>query len=327
MSDTITDTELKELFGGKVKTGGNNKSHYVSNCFYCNKSNHFYINRKTQLWDCKKCGEEGNIVKLLHFLGKLFLLGDFKSIDRNKLTLLSDYKSEDEDDEEIVLDPEVRMLPKKFYTVDDDEYLSSRGFGADILKKYGIGYCKDPKLKDYVIIPIYEKNECRGYLGRLNWDRSKIERMKSKGFKKIIRWKNDDGAKFSHLLFGFNEITENTKTVILLEGVPDKISLDIILGLDDQEEIKCCATFGKKISRTQIMKLLSKGVERVILIFDEDAIGEMKKYGKIISQFFNVNITFTYNKDINDSSESEVLEIFDRLHDVHYFDRKFVKRL
>lgn len=319
---TLSDLDLKSILNNP-KVAGNNGSHYTATCPYCGKAKHFYINRVKQQWDCKKCGVEGNIVKLLQYLNRLFMLGDFRSIERSKLTLLSEMQ-EDADDE-IELIPETRKVPRRFKRVYSDEYLEGRKFKPYVFNKYKIGYSITKK--NHVLILIEEGGECVGHLGRLTWSKEKIERAKKKGIKIPPRWDNDAGAQFSNLLFGFNEITENTKTVILLEGVPDKITLDDILELDSQELIKCCATFGKKISKTQIMKLLSKGIENVILIFDEDAIREMKRYGKILSRFFNVKITFTYDKDINDSETDDVLKIFDRLSDIHYFDRKFVKKL
>lgn len=37
----------------------------IGTCPLCNKTKHFYINRDTGLWDCKSCGEKGNIYTLL----------------------------------------------------------------------------------------------------------------------------------------------------------------------------------------------------------------------------------------------------------------------
>ncbi len=324
-SISIPDEDLRSLFDGKLRKGGRNQ--YITTCPYCRKEAHFYINRNTQLWDCKKCMEEGNIIKLLQYLGKLFLLGEFKSIDRTKLKSLSEFGHSVNDDE-IDLEPEKRRLPIGFKRVYEDDYLFSRKFTKDNLQKLKVGYSNlKPKLKDYIILAIEEENECRGYLARLTWSKEKLERWERKTGRKKPRYLNDRGAKFSNLLFGYDEITNNTDTVILLEGFTDKVTLDNILELDSQEEIKCCCTFGKKISQSQILKLLKKGIKNIILIYDYDAIREIKRYGKILNEFFNVKITFTYNKDINESSVEETIAIFEELYDVHYFDRKFVKKL
>ena len=41
------------------------KNHYQADCPFCLKGQHFYINRTTFKWDCKKCSEFGNLYKLL----------------------------------------------------------------------------------------------------------------------------------------------------------------------------------------------------------------------------------------------------------------------
>lgn len=37
----------------------------IGTCPFCSKKNHFYINRNTGQWDCKKCGKSGNIYSFL----------------------------------------------------------------------------------------------------------------------------------------------------------------------------------------------------------------------------------------------------------------------
>ena len=312
---SIPDEDLKSLFTGYRR----NSNHYITTCPYCNKEKHFYINIRTQQWDCKKCGEDGNIIKLLHHLGKLFLLGEFKSIDRNKIKLLSEV----EDGEEITeINLPNRKLPFGFKRVYKDDYLKSRKFTKKNLKKLRVGYTSiKPSLKNYIIFAIDEEDGCKGYVARYT-------KPIAKGDKKTLRYRNDKGVKFSQLLFGYNEIIKDkTDTVILVEGLMDKVTTDNILQLDNQDEIKCNCTFGKKISNFQILKLLKKGVKNIILIFDYDAISEMKKYGIILEQFFNVQIGFTFRKDINDSTTEEVMEIFYNLKDVGEFNRKIVKIL
>lgn len=40
----------------------------LANCFLCDKEQHFYINDKKGLWDCKSCGESGNLYTFLSLL-------------------------------------------------------------------------------------------------------------------------------------------------------------------------------------------------------------------------------------------------------------------
>jgi hypothetical protein len=316
----ISDEDLKSILG-KVKLGSRN--HYISDCPLCGKNGHFYIQRDTQLWDCKKCGEEGNIIKLLVAVNKLFLLGEYKSIDRNKITLLTEIS---EFEEEIDVETPERKKPVGFKRVYSDKYLENRKINSDNFHKFDIGYTDlKPSLKDYVIFLIKEESEVKGYVARLNWSKEKIKKYEKETGIKKPRYRNDKGAKFSNLLFGYDEINENTNTLILVEGLIDKITLDNILCLDEQDEIKCCATFGKKISQFQILKMLSKNLKKIILIFDDDAIPEMKKYGSILSNFFQVEMTYTIGKDINDSSEEDVINMFDRLMSVEKFNRRAVK--
>lgn len=321
---TITDKELREVLG-QFKKGGTGQ--YIATCPFCGKEGHFYINRLSQLFDCKRCGEEGNIVKLLKHAGKLYMIGEFKSIDRKKISLLGELALED--DEEIELNPPKRKLPYGFTRLKSDPYWNDRGFTKKDFNKYKIGETNMfSKFENYSIISVEENGVCVGYLARIKLDKKQIKIQEAETERKVLRYRNDKGAKFSHLLLGIDEINENTDTVILLEGFPDKVTLDRILELDNQDEIKCCCTFGKKLSMSQLLKLLSKGIKNVILIFDYDAIKEMKKYGSKLSELFSsVLIGFTFGKDINDSTEQEVLELFGKLKTPETFKRKTVKTL
>lgn len=313
----IEDIELKSLLTNP-KMGS--KNHYVCDCPFCGKERHFYISRSTQLWDCKKCGEEGNIVRLLSHLGKLFMLGQFKSIERGKIKSLSEFVEDDYEEKIETLDVKSCKPPIGFKRIESDEYLLSRKMKLSNFSKFKIGYTKlVPSLKNYIIFLIEEDGECKGYISRYT-------KPIPKGSKKL-RYNNAKNVNFSHLLFGYDEITKNTETVIVVEGLFDKITLDNFLGLDEDESVKCVATFGKKISKFQVLKLQSKNVKNVVLIYDYDAIKEMKKYSIILDNYFNVKIGFTFSKDINDSNRKEVFEIFDRLKNPIEFNKKIVKVL
>lgn len=312
----ISDEELKELLDN-VRFGS--KNHYIADCPICGKAKHFYINRNSQMWDCKKCGEEGNIIGLLSHLGKLFMLGEFKSIDRTKILSLSEM-GHYEEEQITTLAVETTKLPTGFKRIYNDDYLKKRKICKRNFKEIKIGYTNlVPSLKDYIIFIIEEEGECKGYLSRYT-------KPIPKGSKRI-KYNNARGVNFSHLLFGFDQITKHTDTVIVVEGLFDKISIDNYLRLHEEDDIKCVATFGKKISQFQVLKLQSKGIKNLILIYDEDAIKEMKKYSLMLNEFFNVKVGFTYGGDINDSSQKEVFEIFSRLKTPSEFSKKVVKLL
>lgn len=315
-NDNIEDEELKELLDN-VRFGSQN--HYISDCPFCGKAKHFYINRKSQLFDCKKCGEEGNIISLLSHMGKLFMLGEFKSIDRTKIASLSEMRNY-ENEEITTLEVESKKPPVGFKRIFEDDYLKRRKITKRNFQEVKIGYTNlVPSLKDYIIFLIEEDGECKGYLSRY------VKKIPKES--KRIKYNNAKKVNFSHLLFGFDKITKSTETVIIVEGLFDKITIDNYLGLYKDDYIRSVATFGKKISHFQVLKLQSKGIKNLILIYDEDAIKEMKKYSLILSDYFNVEVGFTYGKDINDSSQSEVFEIFSRLKSPSDFNKKVVKLL
>lgn len=317
MAITIPKEDLESLFSG-WRNGP--RGEMITTCPYCSKSGHFYINRNTQLYDCKKCGEDGNIIKLLNFLGKLYLVGDFKSIERSKIKLLNEFGTE----QEIITDLKIpiRKLPFGFKRIYKNDYLTSRKFVKRNFEDNIIGITTlRPSLRDYVIFGVNESDGVKGFLSRYTKNIPKDKK------KFILRYRNDKGCNFSQLIYGFDKVVKETNTMILVEGLVDKITLDNILRLDLQKEIKAGATFGKKISQFQILKMLEAGIENVILIFDYDAIKEMKKFSVELSKYFNVLVGFTFLKDINDSSEKEVLSIFDELKNVNDFNRKTVKLL
>lgn len=291
--------------------------HIVTTCPFCNKENHFYINLNTQLWDCKKCGEDGNIFKLLNFLGKLYLVGDFKSIDRSYIKNLGEL--EEEKNKKIDLTTPERRLPYGFKRLYFNDYLKRRGFIKRNYEDHVIGFTNVKiKLKDYIIFSVMEDNICKGYVSRY---------IKDTKDKRIPRYKNDKGANFSKLFFGFNELNNLTNTVLLVEGLMDKITLDNYFKLYNQSDIKCLCTFGKKISSFQTIKLLEKGIKNIVLLYDEDAIKEMKKISLTLENFFNVAVGFTKNNDINDSSEKEIEYMFENLKSPLEFNRSTVSKL
>lgn len=314
----ISDDDLKDLLINPKPT---RSGQYIADCPLCGKEQHFYISRKTQMWDCKKCHEYGSIYKLLRLLDKTYLLAGSTVENKERIESIREMTQElvSNDDTELSELPVKKMPVGWKVSAKSTKYLLSRGITPEDCKRYNIGATDMfRKYENYVLIPVYDGGEIRGFLGR--YGARKVPDNK-------LRYNNSIGTEFAELLFGYDEITGNTSTVILVEGVFDKIAVDKVLHLWDGEEVKCVCTFGKKISDKQIKKLMLKGVTNVILLYDFDAVKEIKKYGLELEKYFVTSITYTNKKDIDECSEDEALEVFTQLKRPKEFNEGVIGKL
>ena len=107
-------------------------------------------------------------------------------------------------------------------------------------------------------------------------------------------------------------VEDETDTVILVEGIFDVIALTRKLVLYDNHRVVPVATFGKKISDTQIYKLQSKGVRSVIIAYDADATDAINKTAIQLNEFFDVTIAklIGNGKDFDEMDFWEVYDVF-----------------
>jgi len=299
----------------------NRRGQYICDCPFCGKPEHFYISKESQLWDCKKCGEFGSIYKLLKHLDKTYLIGGATVLDKDTITSLREWieKEIENESDELVPLPKV-LMPVGWKPRLATSYLINRGITDEDCIRYNIGYTTlMSKFKNYVLIPIFDNGVIRGFLGR--YGSKKVPKEK-------LRYNNSIGTAFSELLFGYDEIVKwKTRTVILVEGIFDKIAVDKFLNLWGNDEIKCVCTFGKKISDVQQKKLIFKGVTNVVLLYDFDAIKDIKKYGLELEKSFLTTITYTNKKDIDECTQEEALEVFSRLYKPRDFNTDVIGKL
>ena len=300
----ISESDLRDIL---VNPHINRRTREICcDCAFCGKEQHMYVSIDTQLWDCKRCGEHGSIIKLLRHLDKLYLLGGSTIDDNDEIKSLRDTSMEVEQAYEEDL-KDIRMPAGWRVLSNSCEYLLGRGIDGEICKRYNIGDTKlVERYKNYILIPIYDESKIRGFIGR--YANKVVPEDK-------LRYSNSLHTQFARLLFGYDEIvTGKTKTVILVEGVFDKIACDRYLSLWDSDDVKCVCTFGKKISESQIRKLEQKKISSVILLYDFDAVKEMKRYSVELEKHFETYITFTVKKDIDECTKQEALKVFSRLY-------------
>lgn len=307
----ISDEDLRSILHIEKETRSNQ---YIATCPWCNKSLHFYINRKTQMFDCKKCGVSGGIYKLLKFTDRLYLLGGVTVKKEESIKSIRQIEQEVvEESNEAKLLPSISMPAGYRVFGEINEYLKNRGITMKDIRHWKFGETRIlSRYMGYVLIPIYDNGEIRGYIGRY-------------GAKKIpdgkLRYSNSLHTDFSCLLFGYDDIVKGeTDTVIITEGLFDAIAVTKKLNLFADNSVRAVCTFGKKISQTQIQKLINKEIRNVILLYDYDALKEIKHYSAVLDEYFNTKVAVALNKkDIDECSSEEVIEVFNNIMDVRDF--------
>lgn len=322
-------SEIKEVILSILKNPivSGQRGWWLADCPYCGKSQHMGVifgNRITS-FVCFKCSEKGTIFRLLKHIGKLHVIRDFQTIhiDRpveNKILVRNS-------EIEIDLTMEEKDLPIGYRRIYSNEYLEGRNFTEQQFQIFPVGMTKiEPKFDKYLIFPIEDENKkIIGYIARTTLTKEAIIK-KERGGKKYLRYKNSLNTDFSKWLYGLNELN-NTETVILVEGIFDKYNVDRLMKLYDDDEIKCCACFGKKVSLAQIYRLQQKGVKNIIIIYDNDAVYESKRYSFELAKYFNVSVGFCKSKDPGDVTFDELVEIINDAQDPFSFSiGKVVKK-
>lgn len=306
---TIDDNDLRGIL---IDAKLNSTGQYICTCLFCGKPKHMYISQKTQRWDCKKCGSNGNIVTILKHVNRLDLIDE--PIVEFKTRIQSIREAAEELNESVEEDYTVNSikLPIGWKLALNNEYLFSRKLSNEDIRFYELGVTNIvPELTNYIIASVKEGGVVVGYVGR--YGHKNVPKNK-------LRYNNSKNVDFSKIIYGIDEVIKNkTHTVIIVEGIFDKFAVDRFLDLRNVDEIKCVCTFGKKFSKYQQGKLKLKNVNNIIMLYDIDAIREIKKISFEVQRLFTTNIIFTNKKDIDECSAQEAMEVFSNIYSPERF--------
>ena len=306
---------LNILPNGKLNASGKEITIDCPYCYYrecgiaINKDNHPF-----QCFRKKNCGVTTNIYGILRQLGKEDLLeGKEKTLNVFNNLENNIINNENKKETQLFDDKKVEK-PIGFYYKNNDWYLEKRGFVEKDFYYFLVGETDIwPKYKNYILFLIYEKELLKGFVGRHKYN----------GVPKYINSQEFDGEK---LLYNFDSINENTNIVILVEGIMDVVNITKLLNYDD--EVVCCGTFGAKVSNTQIKKIMYKGVQNIILLYDPDVIRKIKEYSYKLLQKFNTYVGDLGKVDPGELTYKQFCYVLDGLYDpFEYFISKVDKKI
>lgn len=242
---------------------------------FCNDpSNHLGINLESKLFSCWACGEKGGMDRLIQELEgctwseSQVILGQFQENPYKDIPLDVKYPETGSKtaylkdilfDQSLFSDP----WPKMHLN-----YLKGRDFDPEILiPKYRLKACYNVgKYKFRIIAPVIMDNKIVSFVGMDVTRQAKIPYKNASDSESVIPIKS--------CLYNLDNANE---TVILVEGITD------VWRIGDG----AVATLGKKVTMEQINLLIRKGIKRVYLLPDSDAIDEWEQLGFTIAPLFD----------------------------------------
>lgn len=319
MRKSITDELLYDL---NSKLDGSRRNILVQNCPFCGHDGFKYgiyvgndIGKKRfGMSNCYHCNRRfGNLQATLKALGREDLLPkETAELDDDDDVDVSEIFTDEIDDDLV----EVSM-PNGYKRCFKNKYLKSRGWVVDDYEYFPVGTNRafDREFEDYVILEVRDEGRRVGYVARSTLSKEEIDSYNSRHHFKIRRYKNSDeseGNGFSKMIYNYDAIEPmETHSVILCEGPFDVVGLNRKLELYDNKSIVPVATFGKKISQEQMFKLQKKGVEQIVIGYDNDAKETTSRVAMELDKYFDVLIADIPDGVGKDWDEMDVEDIYD----------------
>ena len=271
---------IKEYLNQKCITYKEANNELITTCVFCNKKDHLYFSPETSQYDCKKCGETGNIYTLSGHLGddKKDIIAD-NFIKEEKITYKKQVKSIPITKEKV--EKYHQNLPESIR-----EYLNNRGITNELISLYKLGYGEFGN-QNWITIPIKNKQGEYSYL-KLRRDLQNEDLNPKYKF-------SPTGSSSS--LFGVEMVKDND-TIIICEGEFDCILLNSY-GLP-----AITSTAGAKTFKKEWLEDL-KELKKIYLCFDKDESGEegAQRVAKLIA--INLPKTEIFKIDLPEMKEGD----------------------
>jgi DNA primase len=237
------------------------------------------VNLISEKWHCWVCGVGGH--KIFGLFKRLRVnQGFFNTLSKITGTSLSSVKY-DKEYEMVLLPPEFQPLSESNMKNPEAKnalsYLLSRGLTAKDILKYNIGYCGSGKYNGMVIIPSYDETGTLNFFTGRSYYNVSFKHLNPTVSKDII---------------GFDLFINWNLPITIVEGAFDAIAV----------KRNAIPLFGKLILDKLKIKILEKGVKRVNIALDKDAM----KNAISMADYFNSNGISVYFVELPEKDPSEL---------------------
>lgn len=266
----------------KLKVSGS-KGWFRSKCYFCSHNDTLGVlferyGKKNPHFHCYKCQKSGTLKYLANAIGEPDLVsGEYVAPMDIGMKI---------GEEEVIQPIKECAPPVGFRRKKNIEYLIDRGVTQEQMELFKFGTTVvDPKLKGYVTLLVEEDGKVVGSVSRIMMEKEEVDRLNDLG-QNMPRYRNSE-SDFENIVLGLDEIIEGLTTVVVaVEGAYDKLAVDRKLELYSSPEMKCVCTFGAKMSEAQAVKIHDKGVDTIIIMYDDGEVEKSKKASSEASMVF-----------------------------------------
>ncbi|MFA4942072.1 MAG: hypothetical protein WC564_00320, partial [Patescibacteria group bacterium] len=195
---TIT---IKEYLDKKGISYTEANGELIADCVFCKKEKHLYFNATTSQYDCKVCGEQGNIFTLAKHLGD-----EIKDVAQPDCRPLKTNKETGAKFDTSLVEKCHQALPGHIR-----QYLNARGITDELIAEYKLGWGKYYG-KSWITIPVKDVYGVYSFF--------KLRQDPTEGNNKITYPKGIEAQ-----IYGWEMITNDNDLLVICEGELDRLLL------------------------------------------------------------------------------------------------------
>ncbi len=250
-----------------------------------------------------------------NFIGQKFETLNFDTADSEKRTFTSNastFRKAAEAPTSSITRGQVRNLLKI-----PAKYFVERGWSAEVLDKYDVGLCDDPKRPFYsrIVVPVYDQNYlyCVGFTGRSTYPKCEACKLWHKPGPcaspvDSCKWRNSEGFAREGCLYNFwfaRKTIKSSGVVILCEGPGD------LWRLVEAGFSQGVAMLGTSLTDQQEILLETSGATSVVILTNNDKAGmeAAKRLRNQLQRLYRIFEPKLETKDLGEMPPSAVKEL------------------